>query len=286
MMVNAISLNNQLDVLKSNFNLENILPAEILIYCQGVSLYNHFNKVDHATNFFTNPLSNLYIIPFNNLSDHDDFFLATARRFIDSDDDMVLISQWSKYFLSTLMPTAIVLISLFYRSIKFSGGLVVFDQGLPVKIWLPKNNVSSASDDFQLRHLPLLEDELNPLFEYWGKKYKLSARVFWSNLGHVWEYALTLLKNLPSNNQIIFHDYERLFESRSIFQRETYNPMRRVIHYVKPSSSLLPKRMRVRKTCCLKNCIENESLCSSCPLLLTMVDQDLKIHLAKVLDDE
>jgi len=94
--------------------------------------------------------------------------------------------------------------------------------------------------------------------------------VFWGNAGNLLDYLAGECAALPGGAG----DIESLF--RSCLSDGGRNPLRTPVRRVQPRSALLPNPFRVRRVCCMRNEIPGETnLCASCPLLLTMCDDEL-----------
>jgi ferric iron reductase protein FhuF len=99
---------------------------------------------------------------------------------------------------------------------------------------------------------------------------KIAPRVLWSNAGNLLDY---LLANCPS----ILSDAD--IDATWLFRTTDDNPLRAPLRDTTPRSPLLPNPFRARRVCCVRYEIPGETqLCASCPLLLTMRDDELALQ--------
>ncbi|QRX81447.1 siderophore-iron reductase FhuF [Glaciimonas sp. PAMC28666] len=209
------------------------------------------------------------LVPANRLTEHLVLLINAMQQHYAGDDVRALISQWSKYYFSLIIPAAVVAARVLRRPLHMAleASMLVLRNGMPHTLWLPADALGVINDDPLVRYRSLCVEHLAPQIAAISAAAKIPARVLWSNVGNSLEYALSTLA-VDDNTA---PDIAFLFERQAFFDTSHPNPLYRAIRYVRPVSAQLPDPMRVRRICCLRNQLPGEQmLCSSCPLLLNL----------------
>lgn len=208
-------------------------------------------------------------VPVSQLPDHVPLLLEAMRRHYDGEDARALLSQWSKYYFSLVVPAAVATALVLQRPLHmpWEDCVLLLRNGMPHALYLPADALGPVSSDGAIRYASLCVEHLTPLVEALAGAARLAPRVLWSNVGHTLEYALSTVADSP----LALADRRFLLGRAEFFGTGQPNPLLQVIRYVKPDNPELPNPLRVRRTCCLRYLLPGEKmLCSSCPLLLNL----------------
>lgn len=201
------------------------------------------------------------------LLDHDVLFAQLSRycRYHGDDADfLAAASIWSKFhFSSVAIPTLVANLLLGYE-LPVGGGelrLALGDHGQTTRIWLPHGGVPLTSKALQARFSSLFDDHCAPLIEALAEVSGLSAKVFWSNLGHYVEFVGKTCSRHPDftgagEPLLNYLDTKTLPDGRR-------NPLYQPVRYLELGSET---PARVRRLCCIKYRLPGEPLCGACPL--------------------
>jgi len=224
------------------------------------------------------------LVPATRVSDHLPALLGAMRQHYAGDDARALLSQWSKYYFSLIIPAAVVAAQVLRRPLRMAleTSTLVLRHGMPHAMWLPAGALGAISDDPAQRYRSLCLEHLAPQIALFAASAKIPQRVLWNNVGHALEYALSTLTDGKDAAQEMAY----IFERQAFFETTQPNPLYRAIRYVTPVSPQLPNPMRVRRICCLRNQLPGEKmLCSSCPLLLNLSEPALAAQMRLASDD-
>lgn len=184
-----------------------------------------------------------------------------------------LLSQWSKYYFWLAAPAGIAAL-LLRRPLDMTPARtrLVLRAGMPVALYFSADALQPAEADGAHCYAPLL-GHLQGVIEILASMASMSPRVLWSNAGNLLDYLASQCTALPGAAE----------DMACLFQATTgdgeANPLRTPVRHVQPRSALLPSPFRARRVCCMRNQIPGETnLCTSCPLLLTMPDEELALQ--------
>jgi ferric iron reductase protein FhuF len=213
-------------------------------------------------------------IPLTSLSDHRDAMLAAMTALYGGDAELharALLSQWSKYYFGLAAPAGVAAARLLGRPLDMSPErtFVVLKQGMPAALHFDADALQAVDADPARRYASLVA-HLDSVIGTIAGMAKIAPRVLWSNAGNLLDY---LLANCPS----IFDDAG--IDAGWLFRSGDANPLRTPLRDATPRSPLLPNPFRARRVCCVRYEIPGETqLCASCPLLLTMRDDELALQ--------
>lgn len=187
-----------------------------------------------------------------------------GRRHGDDADLLAVASIWSKFhFSSVSIPTLVANLLLGYDlpvggdELRLSFG----EHGHTTRIWLPHGGVPLASKALQARFSSLFDDHCAPLIEALSEVSGLSAKVFWSNLGHYVEFVGKTCSQHPAyagaGDPLL--DY---LATRTLPDGRR-NPLYQPVRYLELGGEM---PTRVRRLCCIKYRLPGEALCGGCPL--------------------
>lgn len=208
-------------------------------------------------------------VPVSRLVEHLPLLLAAMRQHYDGDNARALLSQWSKYYFSLVVPAAVAAALVLKRPLHmpWEDSVLLLRNGMPQALYLQTDALGAVSDQPAVRYASLCVEHLAPLVDALAGAVRMAARVLWSNVGHTLEYALSTSMD-GSQAQL---DQTFLLDRAVFFDTGLPNPLRQVIRYLTPANPELPDPLRVRRTCCLRYLLPGEKmLCSSCPMLLTL----------------
>lgn len=185
-----------------------------------------------------------------------------------------LLSQWSKYYFRLAVPAALVSAIALQRPLDMAPTRCVLSlrEGMPEALYLPHDALHERNDDPARRYASLVDEHLRGVTDTLAGMTKIAPRVLWSNVGNLLDTLFEQCAAMPGAAR----DAAWLFESRALFDGDEANPLRAPVRAVTPRSPLLPTPFRARRVCCVRYEIPGENqLCASCPLLLTMSDEEL-----------
>jgi ferric iron reductase protein FhuF len=185
-----------------------------------------------------------------------------------------LLSQWSKYYFGLVVPAALVSALALQRPLDMHPArcVLLLRDGMPEALYLPHDPLADSTDDPARRYASLIDEHLRGVIDVLASMTKIAPRVLWSNVGNLLDTLFEQCAAMPGAAR----DAAWMFESRALFGGDEPNPLRAPVRNVTPRSTLLPAPFRARRVCCVRYEIPGEDqLCASCPLLLTMSDEDL-----------
>ncbi|MEM5339228.1 siderophore-iron reductase FhuF [Paraburkholderia azotifigens] len=188
-----------------------------------------------------------------------------------------LLSQWSKYYFGLAVPAALVSALVLRRPLDMAPErcVLLLNEGMPEALYLPHDAPGEPTDDPARRYASLVGEQLRGVIDMIASMTKIAPRVLWSNVGNLLDSLFERCAAVPGAER----DAAWLFESRVLFGGDEPNPLRTPVRDVMPRSTLLPAPFRARRVCCVRYEIPGEDqLCASCPLLLTMSDEELALQ--------
>ncbi|MEX3970965.1 MULTISPECIES: siderophore-iron reductase FhuF [Paraburkholderia] len=185
-----------------------------------------------------------------------------------------LLSQWSKYYFGLAVPAALVSALVLQRPLDMNPArcLLLLREGMPEALYLPHDALADPTEDPARRYASLVDEHLRGVIDLLASMTKIAPRVLWSNVGNLLDTLFGQCAAVPGAAR----DAAWMFGSGALFGGDEPNPLRVPVRDVTPRSTLLPAPFRARRVCCVRYEIPGEDqLCASCPLLLTMSDEDL-----------
>ncbi|AOJ01806.1 MULTISPECIES: siderophore-iron reductase FhuF [Burkholderia] len=182
-----------------------------------------------------------------------------------------LLSQWSKYYFNLAASAGFAAALLLGRPLDMTPSRmrVALRAGMPIALIFEPDALRPAQSEPAPRYAALV-DHLRATIDSLAALAKLSPRVLWANAGNLLDYLFEQCAHMPRAAA----DAAWLFGP--VDAHGDANPLRLPVRRVKPCSARLPDPFRARRVCCLRNEIPGEDqLCGSCPLLLTMCDDEL-----------
>ncbi|TVP43831.1 MAG: siderophore-iron reductase FhuF [Halomonas sp.] len=178
-------------------------------------------------------------------------------------DRKAAASIWSKYYFSSVSIPTLGANLLLEQTLPVGleqMRLELGDKGQPARIWLPHGGVS-LHHQTQARFSALFDDHCTPLIEALAAVSGLSAKVFWSNLGHYVEFigkTCSRHPDFPGAGEPLlgYLETKTLPDGRR-------NPLYQPVRYLELGGET---PTRVRRLCCVKYRLPGEPLCGGCPL--------------------
>jgi ferric iron reductase protein FhuF len=188
-----------------------------------------------------------------------------------------LLSQWSKYYFGLAAPAGVVAARLLCRPLDMSPARtqLALRDGMPAALYFAADALQPPAHSAAIRYAGLIA-HLDAVIGMLGAMTRIAPRVLWSNVGNLLDYLLEQCALLPSHEDTNT-DAAWLFGPTDAAGEP--NPLRMPIRDTTPRSALLPNPFRARRVCCVRYEIPGETqLCASCPLLLTMRDEELALQ--------
>ncbi|WJF91885.1 siderophore-iron reductase FhuF [Paraburkholderia bonniea] len=185
-----------------------------------------------------------------------------------------LLSQWSKYYFRLVALAPLVTALELQRPLAMAPSqcTLVLRAGMPEALYLSADALGPCTDDPAQRYASLCDEHLPWVIETLASFTQIAPRVFWSNAGNLLDWFFEQAATLPQAGR----DAAWLFGARLLAGDTERNPLRCPVRWVTPRSACLPTPFRVRRVCCVRYEIPGEEqLCSSCPLLLTLSEDEL-----------
>jgi ferric iron reductase protein FhuF len=217
-------------------------------------------------------------IPLTSLGEQRDALLAAMTALYGGDAGLharALLSQWSKYYFGLAAPAGVAAARLLGRPLDMAPERtwLVLKQGMPAALYFDADALRAPEADPALRYEGLIA-HLDSVIGMIAGMTKIAPRVLWSNAGNLLDY---LLDNCPS--VVGDADVDAAWLFRAGDANGAANPLRTPLREATPRSPLLPNPFRARRVCCVRYEIPGETqLCASCPLLLTMRDEELALQ--------
>ncbi|SDS63590.1 ferric iron reductase protein FhuF [Halopseudomonas sabulinigri] len=183
-------------------------------------------------------------------------------------DQRALVSLWGKYHFMRLVAPVVTasLLANWRLPVHFNEvAVIVGDDGLPSAFKLPDQGAawSSGPRDGFSRFESLFDGHLDVLIRDLAARYKVAPKVFWSSVGHYYEWIVEEVAKLPVAP-------ERLAQARQLISDSSRpdglrNPLYGCVRYRERAGA--PELHRERKHCCIRYLLPDKALCSNCPHL-------------------
>lgn len=189
-----------------------------------------------------------------------------------ADERRGLASEWSKDYLSRLLPPVVAAILVMGHCLPLaltSIELILGDAGEPLAFKLPAAGSPFApaepdpADDPFRRFAPLIDDHLEPLVAALSHYSRLSPRVFWSNAANYVEWMVSAIASRMPGAQV--DDARAMLELRQRADGRD-NPLYRPVRYRTEGEGIAAKTHRQRRVCCVRYLVPGRTLCANCPL--------------------
>jgi ferric iron reductase protein FhuF len=219
------------------------------------------------------------IVPLDTLAAHRHALLDAMTALYGGDAELharALLSQWSKYYFGLAVPAGVLIARVLGRACDMAPARtqLVLRAGMPAALHLHADALGARSGDPALRYGGLIA-HLRGVIDTIAGMTKIAPRVLWSNAGNLLDYVLTQCPSDHDDAAFLFGATSPLFDD----ERGERNPLRTPLRDVVPRSPMLPNPFRARRVCCVRYEIPGETqLCASCPLLLTMRDDELALQ--------
>ncbi|HEC52835.1 hypothetical protein LCGC14_0091650 [marine sediment metagenome] len=181
-------------------------------------------------------------------------------------DQRAVVSLWGKYhFIRLVAPTvAASLLHNWRLPVSFDEVQVIVDEdGLPTAFKLPHQGEpwSSAPSNGFTRLEALFDGHLDVLIRDLAVRYKVSPKVFWSSVGHYYEWIVEEVAKLPA-------DAAAVTQARQLISAKNRpdglrNPLHGCVRYRQREGE--QALHRERKHCCIRYLLPDKALCSNCP---------------------
>jgi len=189
-----------------------------------------------------------------------------------ADERRGLASEWSKDYLSRLLPPVVAATLVMGHRLPLaltSVELILGDAGEPLGFKLPAAGSpwppvlpDQAGDPFR-RFAPLIDDHLAPMVAALSSYSRLSPRVFWSNAANYVEWmASAIAARMPGTR---VDDARAMLELRQRIDGRD-NPLYRPVRYRTEGEGIAAKTHRQRRVCCVRYLVPGRTLCANCPL--------------------
>lgn len=185
-----------------------------------------------------------------------------------ANDLRAVASVWSLGYLWTLLPAAVVPLSLLghsfpLRADQMSVQLDIHDN--PSRFYIISEGHSTPERPTKARYEALLLHHLQPLFESITKLTGLPRKVLWGNAARYLEVILDQASLLDNCNQRLLNDRSALLQT-PLWPDGSHNPL-----YAKQREVMLCangncESVKLHRRCCLNFRLPNEIYCAACPL--------------------
>ena len=189
-----------------------------------------------------------------------------------ADERRGLESEWSKDYLSRLLPPVVAAILVMGHCLPLaltSTELILGDAGEPLAFKLPTAGSPfapaepGAADDPFRRFAPLIDDHLEPLVASLSRYSRLSPRVFWSNAANYVEWMVSAIASRMPDTRV--DDARAMLELRQRVDGRD-NPLYRPVRYLTEGEGSGTATRRQRRVCCVRYLVPDRPLCANCPL--------------------
>lgn len=180
-------------------------------------------------------------------------------------DRRAVASLWSKWHFNATLAPALAANLLLDRDLPVAleqVRLVLSPVGTTERLCLAHEGTPLAVQSGLTRFSTLLDLHLTPLIEVLSGLSGAAPRVFWSNVGNVFEYFVSVIDQHPLASASALDEARLLLESRD-FPDGRRNPLYRPVRYIESGHG---EAQRVRKLCCLRYLLPSVGYCGNCPL--------------------
>lgn len=206
----------------------------------------------------------------------DFFSTVSLRAFFDAQqhrrqvaDRRALVSIWSKRYIASFMLPTLAASLLLHRRLPVAldaVSLVLAEDGLPRGLVLPDEGVPEAPGvPAFARFAVLIEQHLAPLVDALTEVSGASSRLFWSNAGNTFEFAVTRIAQHPMAWPACTAPAREILDARER-PDGARNPLFKPVTYREDAVDEEGHPLRVRRLCCIRYRIPGLGYCSSCPI--------------------
>ena len=190
-----------------------------------------------------------------------------------ADERRGLASEWSKDYLSRLLPPVVAAILVTGHCLPLaltSIELILGDAGEPLAFKMPAaGNPFAPAEPDQIgdpfrRFAPLIDDHLEPLVAALSCYSRLSPRVFWSNAANYVEWMVSAIASRMPDARV--DDARAMLELRQRADGRD-NPLYRPVRYRTEGEGSAATTRRQRRVCCVRYLVPDRTLCANCPLV-------------------
>jgi ferric iron reductase protein FhuF len=180
--------------------------------------------------------------------------LEHAAQTASAPNPRAVVSKWALGYFETVLPpllSAAILLDRMPRLRLDEVGFILAPGGQIAALQVFGDRRGSADD-----RLAALVDHLACFVELVAARGIVTARVLWSNAGHIFEAFLTMLESAAADR----HQLEgaRSLLARPVLFEQIRNPLFQPVHTV--------AGQRVRRVCCLRFLVPEWRICLICPL--------------------
>ena len=186
-------------------------------------------------------------------------------------DRRALLSVWSKYYFSRLIPPVVAAALLLRWRLPLAVdqlGLVLNEDRVPEAFVLPHAGEAFAADHPDVLQ-PLVLENLRPFIEGACAQIRVSPKVLWSNAGNYLEWFVGELRKVRPQAGAL-PPFEHWLEQPTDAEGAR-NPLFKPVIYVElplaEGAEPASWQWRQRRVCCIRYRLPDQELCSNCPLL-------------------
>ncbi|WP_325948321.1 siderophore-iron reductase FhuF [Pseudomonas putida] len=175
------------------------------------------------------------------------------------------VSIWSKWYISTFLVPVIAANLLLQRALPIAlnqVNLVLSPNGRPQALQLRHDGEHARGDDGFQRFATLIDDHLTPLVSSLTAVCGGAPRLFWSNIGNTFEFAITRTELHPLATPGCAAVARQILRSR-LRPDGGRNPLFEPVTYADADED---EHSRRRKICCVRYHLKGAGYCSSCPI--------------------
>ncbi|MGE7989457.1 siderophore-iron reductase FhuF [Pseudomonas sp. NPDC089554] len=175
------------------------------------------------------------------------------------------VSLWSKWYISTFLVPVVAANLLLQRALPVAlseAGLVLAPNGRPQALELAHDGQATGGDDGFQRFSYLIDDHLEPLVTALTAVCGGAPRLFWSNIGNTFEFAITRTELHPLATPGCTAPARQILRSR-LRPDGQRNPLFEPITYADGRED---EETRRRRICCVRYHLKGAGYCSSCPI--------------------
>lgn len=175
------------------------------------------------------------------------------------------VSLWSKWYISTFLVPVIASNLLLQRALPVAlseTALVLAPNGKPQALQLAHDGVATGGGEGFERFSYLIDGHLEPLVTALTAVCAGAPRLFWSNIGNTFEFAITRTELHPLATPGCTEPARQILRSR-LRPDGRRNPLFEPITYADGRED---EETRRRRICCVRYHLKGAGYCSSCPI--------------------